>query len=114
MNGFITNDNNDLMLDALGNIAMDDGIEAQRQHIVNALRLQQYEYPYKLSEGVNWLGYVLGKGANLGAWQSQMLNTVNSMDFVKKIVEWTYDIQGNNLAFSLIVETDLGQIEIKG
>ena len=114
MLGFITNDNNDFMLDDYGNIAMSDGIQAYEQHIKNELKLQQYEYSYKLTDGINYLGYVLGKAPNLQAWETQVLDLVKSMSFVEKIVDWGYDINGNNFQFSLTVSTDLGEITVKG
>lgn len=114
MIGFITDENNDLTLDKWGNIKMDSGIEVYRQHIVNELKLQQYEYRYDPNKGINYLGYVLGQTGNLVAWESQILDTINAMSFVKKIVEWKTNIVDNVLLFRLIVDTDLGRIEIKG
>lgn len=115
MRTFVTDDNNDIALDSLGNIKVASGLEAYRQHIVNEIRLQQYEYPYDPKRGINYLGYVLGqKKGNLVAWESQILDAVNAMDFVKKIVEWKTNIQDNVLLFQLTVDTDLGQIDIRG
>lgn len=116
MIGFILDDNNDLALDSLGNIRMEDGIETYRQHIVNILRLQQYEYPYDLTAGINWLEYVLGGKPNLAVWQAQVLGAIKSLSFVKSIKDWRYDVErsNGNLLFRLVVETDLGDITFEG
>lgn len=114
MKSFITDENNDLTLDKWGNIRMEDGIEAYRQHIINEIRLQQYEYPYDLTRGINWLGYVLGHTVNITMWQSQFLSLISSMPFVKNITDWKYNINENNLQFNLVVNTDLGEINIRG
>ena len=114
MKSFITDENNDLALDKLGDIKVLTGIEAYRQHIVNELRLQQYEYPYNPNKGVNYLGFVLGQTGNLVAWESQVLDMINAMPFVIKIVEWKTNIVNRNLLFELVVDTDLGQIDIRG
>lgn len=114
MLGFITDDNNDLMLDQLGNIRMEEGLEAYRQNLVNSIRLQQYEYGYDLSQGLNYMGFVLGERVSVQAWESQMFDMLKKKPFVKSIVEWATDIEGNNFVFKLVVETDLGEIEIKG
>lgn len=114
MIGFITDDNNDIMLDSIGNIKTDTGAEAYRQHLINRVRLQQYEYPYDLTRGVNWLGYVLGHTVNLAVWQSQFLELVSKIDFVKSITDWKYNIKDRTLQFRLVVDTDYGQIELKG
>ena len=53
-------------------------------------------------------------GGNLKAWEAQMLELVSNLDYVKRIVRWAYNVDGNNLQFDLVVETDLGEIEVKG
>lgn len=114
MKSFITDENNDLTLDELGNIRIESGIEAYRQHIVNEIKLQQYEYPYDLTKGINWMGYVLGQKPNLTMWQAQLLGMVSKTSFVKSILDWKHNIDGNNLLFNLVVDTDLGEITIRG
>lgn len=114
MKSIITDDNNDLTLDKWGDIRMEEGIEAYRQHIVNEIKLQQYEYPYDSNSGINYLGYILGQTGNLIAWESQVLDLINSMPFVKRIVDWKTNIKDRTLLFRLVVETDLGEIDIRG
>lgn len=114
MLSIITDENNDLQLDSVGNIKMDVGAEAYRQHLINRIRLQQYEYPYDLTRGINWLGYVLGHNVNLAIWESQLLELVNGISFVNEIVDWRYEIDNTNLQFKLVVDTDYGEIELKG
>lgn len=114
MLSIITDENNDLQLDVVGNIKMDVGAEAYRQHLINRIRLQQYEYPYDLTRGINWLGYVLGHNVNLAIWESQLLELVNGISFVNEIVDWRYEIDNTNLQFKLVVDTDYGEIELKG
>ena len=114
MLSIITDENNDLQLDSVGNIKMDTGAEAYRQHLINRIRLQQYEYPYDLTRGINWLGYVFGNSVNLAMWESQLLELVSRVSFVKTIVDWRYEIESTNLQFKLVVDTDYGEIELKG
>lgn len=114
MKSFITDSQNDLMLDTQGNIAVAGDLEAYQQVLKNVLRLQQYEYPYDLERGINWLGYALGREANLQLWGKQLLETVKSQSFVQRIKDWRYDVEDNNLVFLLVVETDAGEITIKG
>lgn len=114
MLSIITDDKNDLQLDSVGNIKMDTGAEAYRQHLINRIRLQQYEYPYDLTRGINWMGYVLGHTINLNMWESQLLELVSNVSFVKTIVDWRYEVEETNLQFKLVVDTDYGEIELKG
>lgn len=114
MKCFITDVDNDWKLDSLGNLMVADGIEAYRQNLSNRIRLQQYEYAYDLMRGINYFGYVFADGGNLKAWEAQVLELVSGLEYVKRIVSWAYNIDGNNLQFDLVVETDLGEIEVKG
>lgn len=114
MIGFITDENNDIMLDSIGNLKIADGVEAYRQNMVNRIRLQQYEYSYDLTRGINWMGYLLGNNVNIGMWQAQLLEMVSGLPYVKSIIDWKYNIENNNLQFRLIVDTDYGEIELKG
>ena len=114
MKSFLTNIDNDIYLDSYGNFSIGEGIEAEEQVIKNVLRLQQYEYPYDLSRGIDYLGNVFSDSPNLTAWQSQILGVVKNLSFVLQITKWTYDTNNNNLQFELGVKTDSGEINIKG
>lgn len=114
MIGFLTDENNDLTLDKFGDIAMVDGIDAYRQNLVNEIRLQQFEYGYDLSKGLNYMGYLFGDKGDIVAWESQLFEMLSKKSFIKRIVEWERQVDGNNFLFKLVVETDLGNIEIKG
>ncbi|MBQ2396434.1 MAG: hypothetical protein II304_05255, partial [Bacteroidales bacterium] len=65
MFSFVTNDNNDLYLDitdtgglatAASVLQTGNDAEALRQVIVNRVRLQQGEYQYDLSRGIDYMG----------------------------------------------------------
>lgn len=114
MIGFITDKNNDLTLDEWGDLHTDGGLDAYRQHLVNIVRLQQYEYSYDLSRGLNYLGYILGDTLDLQAWEAQLFDTINKVPFVKGIVDWDYGVEENRFGFRLVVATDLGEIELRG
>lgn len=114
MKSFINNDLNDLILDSQGNIAVESDLAAYEQVLKNVLKLQQYEYPYDLEKGINWLGNALGRDANLQLWENQLLAVVKNLSFVQGIKDWRYGVENNNLVFLLVVSTDAGDITIKG
>ena len=114
MKSLLTNIDNDIYLDSYGNFAIGEGVYAEEQVIRNILRVQQYEYSYDLSRGIDYLGNVLTDSPNLMAWQTQMLNTVKNLSFVSQITKWEYNVNDKNLEFILAVKTDNGEIEIRG
>ena len=113
MIGFITDKDNDFMLDDFGNIKVSEGIDAYRQNLVNRIKLQQFEYPYDVLRGLNYMGYLF-QTYNVVAWESQLLELVNNTSFVKNIENWEYEVKEKNFMFTLVVNTDLGKIEIRG
>lgn len=114
MKSLATNIDNDLYLDSYGDFTVLEGTDAEAQVIKNILRLQQYEYSYDLSKGIDYLGSVLTDSPNLLAWQTQLLAVVKGLSFVRQITKWAYKVENNNLAFELSVRTDNGEINIKG
>lgn len=114
MKCFMTDENNDWAVDNLDNLLVGEGLDAYRQNLINRIRLQQFEYAYDLNRGINYMGYVFADGGSLKAWEAQVLDMVYNLDYVKSIKKWVYDIDGNNLEFVLVVDTDLGEIEVKG
>lgn len=114
MKSFGTNINNDIYLDSYGEFAILKGANAEAQVVKNILRLQQYEYSYDLSRGIDYLGSVLTDSPNLPSWENQLLNTVKSISFVKQITKWAYKIEDNTLKFELVIRTDDGEVAIEG
>ena len=114
MKSFATDINNDIYLDSYGEFAVVDGAEAEAQVIKNILRVQQYEYSYDLSRGIDYMGNVLTDSPNLLAWQTQLIDVVKGLSFVNQITKWSYKVEKNNLYFELSVTTDNGEIDIKG
>lgn len=114
MISLITDLTNDIMLDSKGNLRVEGGAEACRQIITNGLRLQQYEYGYDLTRGINWLGYLLADKANVGVWRAQVLDFITGLSFVKAVEDFRYRVEGNVFLFQMEIDTVYGQIEIKG
>lgn len=123
MFSFVTNDNNDLYLDitdtgglatAASVLQTGNDAEALRQVIVNRVRLQQGEYQYDLSRGIDYMGLLLTDKPQVRLWEGQVLDLVRTISEITGITYWNYGLKGNNFTFRLSVDTVYGKIEIKG
>lgn len=123
MFSFVTNDNNDLYLDitdtgglatAASVLQTGNDAEALRQVIVNRVRLQQGEYQYDLSRGIDYMGLLLTDKPQVRLWEGQVLDLVRTISEITGIIYWNYGLKGNNFIFRLSVDTVYGKIEIKG
>ena len=123
MFSLLTNDKNDLYLDitdAVGKatsgsmLVTSDGANALRQVIVNRVRLQQGEYAYNLSRGIDYMGLLLSDTPLVRLWEKQVLDLIGEIDEIKGIKYWNYGLKDNNFMFCLTVESEYGTVEIKG
>lgn len=123
MFSFLTDSNNDLYLDivdstgkAVSNsvLVTDNDANALRQIIINKVRLQQGEYAYDLTKGIDYMGLLLTDTPNVRIWEKQVLDLISGIEEIKDIIYWNYGLEGNNFIFKLAVNSDYGTIEIKG
>lgn len=123
MFSFLTDKDNDLYLDVVGTdgkavagaeLVMSNGAEALRQIIVNRVRLQQGEYPYDLSRGIDYMGLIFTDKPLVRIWEEQVLSLVKKISGITGITYWNYGVEGTNFLFKLSVNSEYGIIEIKG
>ncbi|MEE1227258.1 MAG: hypothetical protein UHM08_09175 [Bacteroidales bacterium] len=123
MFSLLTDKNNDLYLNITDNtglaisnsvLATDDSSDALRQVIVNRVRLQQGEYKYDLSRGIDYMGLLLTDTPLVRIWENQVLSLVSNIPEITGIRYWNYGLEDNNFIFRLTVDSEYGTIEIKG
>lgn len=123
MFSLLTNNNNDLYLNITdtGGKAVSGSVlvagtdsEALRQELVNRVRLQRGEYSYNLTRGIDYMGLLLTDTPLVRIWEEQVLDLVRNIPSITGIIYWNYGLEGNNFKFRLTVDSDYGEIEIKG
>lgn len=114
MIGIITDDNNDIVLDDVGNIRMESGAEALRQQLVNRILLQTREYQYDTNRGVDYSNYIFTDTPMPKLWEAEVFEIIDSIPEILSVIEWQYGVNENNFEFYLVVDSIYGTIEIKG
>lgn len=114
MIGIITDDNNDIVLNDIGNIKMESGAEALRQQLLNRFLLQKREYQYDTNRGVDYSNYIFTDTPMAKLWEAEVFEIIDSIPEILSIIEWQYGANEGNFEFYLAVDSIYGTIEIKG
>ena len=123
MFSLLTNNENDLYLNITdtGGKAVSGSVlvtgtdsEALRQELVNRVRLQRGEYNYNLNRGIDYMGLLLTDTPLVRLWEEQVLDLVRNIPSITGIKYWNYGLEDNNFKFRLTVDSEYGEIEIKG
>lgn len=123
MYSFLTNNENDLYLNIVDTsgkavsgsvLVTGQDSEALRQEIVNRVRLQRGEYNYNLTRGIDYMGLLLTDTPLVRIWEEQVLDLVRNIPGITGIKYWNYGLEGTNFKFRLSVDTEYGEIDIKG
>lgn len=114
MIGIITDDNNDIVLNDIGNIKMESGAEALRQQLLNRFLLQKREYQYDTNRGVDYSNYIFTDTPMAKLWEAEIFEIIDSIPEILSIVEWQYGTNEGNFEFYLVLDSIYGAIEIKG
>ena len=106
--------NCDLFLDSDGNIALVSGKNAYAQ-IVNAkMRTTVGEMMLNMDGGLPYFQTVFADSDLIPIWQAEGTDMVTSLPFVKSIIAFNCEVEGNVLKYELKIETDEGNIEVNG
>ena len=106
--------NNDLYLDANGQLAVSTGREAYADIMADAIRTMRGELWSDTGFGVEYFGTVFARSNSIEAWKVQMRSIIQGFDFVKSISEFNteYDSNSHTLNFKIVIETDQGTVEV--
>lgn len=106
---------NDILLDeSSGNIAMSDGKEGCAEIVTHVLRTQQGELQFNAEAGVPYMELVFTSEANLPLWMHYMRKVALAVDGVSEINDFSYQIKENRLTYEMIVNTEIGEVTING
>lgn len=108
------NEKNDLYLDERGNLAVGQGTFAIAQACRNALRLSLGELPLDITAGIPYLEDVFISNSSLGVAQAYMMQAIMNVDGVVKIKTFNLKRLGDVFAYSAVIITNQGEIEING
>lgn len=114
MRSIATDANNDIYLDARGNLAVAEGIEAVRQAALNTARTNYKEIPLDTERGIPYMAVIFGEHPNIGLFMQFLVQELEQLEFVRGVSDFTSRVEGSTLKYSLTIQTDYGEAEISG
>lgn len=105
--------NNDIFLIG-GQLAMSEGRAAYAVIIDSAIKTQRGELQLNVIEGIPYFETVFQSPVYAEQWKANVERRINSFPFVVSISSFEYEIDFRNhvLKYDVIIETDLGSIEV--
>lgn len=115
MKSFLTDENNDLKLDGVRNIAIGEDINAVVQLVQNALNTLLGEIQLNTSLGVPYFETILNKqNPNVSVWESYMVEEAEKVNGVVRVNNIQTRIENNVLSYTMEILTIYGQTTVSG
>lgn len=113
MKTFATDENNDLYIDARGNLAILTGINACALCSESAIGVLRNEMPYQYDEGMPLMetAFLVYKPA---AFEAAARNQLLKVDHVTGVSKFFAEVIENNLSYTATIATDFGETVING
>ena len=104
----LTNSNNDIYLDANGNLAMGFGVPAVKQACFNVSKASLGEEIFSTLNGIPFFQAVFVGVPNIQMFQSYLRSAILSVPGVALIQSLTVTVQNNTLSYTAVIETIYG------
>lgn len=114
MKSIATDTDNDIYLDAAGNLAIAKGLEAASNIALCAARTNYKEIPLDTERGIPYLAVIFGEHPNIGLFMQFLVQELEQLEFVRGVSDFTSRVEGSTLKYNVTLETDYGEAEING
>lgn len=105
----LTNESNDIYLDANGNLAFSAGLPAVQQACMNVSRASLGEEIFATGNGIPFFQAVFVGVPNIQAFESSLRAALLSVPDVISVQSLTTTIQNNVLSYTAVIESTDGQ-----
>ena len=114
MKTIATNSDNDVYLDALGNLALVSDIDALALVIKQRIQTVLGECQLATNVGVDYFGSVFNSPPDVFLFRKQIVNNVEAINGVNSVVNFEMRIEDSTLKYEMNVSTVYGETTIAG
>jgi hypothetical protein len=111
---FTTNDNNDIFIDASGNLSISSGIIAVEQACATAAKAQLNEMIYAFNQGVANFETIWRNVANVAQFEASVRAALLSVAGVTGVSDFSAVVQDNQISYSATIQTIYGPGNVNG
>ena len=108
------NQNNDIYLDASGNLAMAQDLEAMGNIFVNKSQTNKGELPYNTEKGIDFFNTIFSSPCYPDLYQNELLSTLEDTEDTQEVLNFNNEVQNNIYSYSVDIITDYGQVTLNG
>ena len=108
------NQNNDIYVDTSGNIAMGKDKYALSDICKNKVLTTLGEPEYNQTAGIPYFETVFCDTPKIDLFQTAVIETIEQTDNVNRVTNFDYDQNNGVLSYSLIINSDFGDIQLNG
>ena len=114
MKTILTNKDNDIYMDASGNLAIGEGLTAGANISKNAVLVTLGECEFNTTKGIPYFETIFADYPLIDLFQAAIIRTVESLPFVNRASNFQYSINNGVFSYSVKENTNLGDIIING
>ena len=108
------NDNNDIYIDATGNITVKEDIYALADISKNKVLTNMGELQYNTPEGIPYFNTMFCDHPDVVLFQASIINTLEKTENIKKVSNFDYKQNGDVFSYTVTENTAYGDIKING
>lgn len=114
MKTILTNKDNDLYLDAGGNLAIGEGLEAAANVSKNAVLVNYGECEFNTTVGVPYFDTIFNDFPLYDLFQAAVVRVLERLEFTDRTYNFNYTDNNGVFSYSVTIKTNLGEILING
>lgn len=114
MKTIATDDNNDLFINAEGNIKISDDLDALANISKNAVLVNQGELEYNQQKGIPYLETIFTDNVNTDMFQANIIQTLEALDGVERVSAFSFDIKDGVYSYRVEEITEYGTVVLNG
>lgn len=107
------NSNDDIYLDASGNLAIDTGKQALADIATNKTRTVYGEVPLDAQAGIPFFDVVFNK-FDPSLFKQFLFATLKEVPEVTEVLQYSYEIKDGKLTYSAVLKTSEGEVTVNG
>lgn len=106
--------NNDIYIDASGNLAISENTAALANVSKNAVLTNYGELEYNAEKGIPYFSTIFADTPLIDLFQASIIQTLSDLDKVQRVSNFEYEVKDGIFSYSVKEKTEYGDILING
>lgn len=108
------NDNNDIYLDAEGNLAVKKDLDAMGDIFINKAETNRGELIYDDEKGIDFFNTIFSSPCYPDLFQTQLMSELENTEETQGVTGFTFETSGGVYGYRAKIQTSYGQVTLNG